>query len=235
MGLAKRIGKLEGVRVLLCWLVAQYIRLVHATGRWRTQGGDVPAAFWDRREPFILAFWHGRLLMMPRLWRGGMPIHMLISQHRDGLLIARTVAHLGISTVAGSSTRGGGSAMRSLMRLLKDGGCIGITPDGPRGPRMRVSMGTVTIARLSGRAIVPAACSARHRTLLRSWDRFLVPRPFTDGVFVWGAPMRLDKDCDEAAQEAFRLALERELTRLTDLADSLVGAEPVPPAAEEGS
>jgi len=106
MGLAKRIGKSEALRGLLCWLASLYIRLVHATGRWQVVGGEIPAAYWDRRQPFILAFWHGRILMMMKCWRAGMPINMLISQHRDGLLIARTSAYFGIKTVAGSTSRG---------------------------------------------------------------------------------------------------------------------------------
>ena len=85
MGLAKRIGKSERIRGALCWLASQYIRLAWATGRWQVVGGDIPARYWDQGKPFILAFWHGRLLMMPKCWRQGTPIHMLISQHRDGL------------------------------------------------------------------------------------------------------------------------------------------------------
>ena len=150
MGLVKRIGKNESIRGFLCWLAALYIRLAWSSGRWRVENAHVPEVFWDQGKPFILAFWHGRLLMMMKIWRRGMPIHMLISTHRDGLLIARTSAHFGISTIAGSSTRGGAGALRALLKMLKSGGCVGITPDGPKGPRMRATDGVIALAKLSG-------------------------------------------------------------------------------------
>jgi lysophospholipid acyltransferase (LPLAT)-like uncharacterized protein len=227
MGLAKQIGKNERIRGALCWLVSQYIRLVHLTGRWRVARGDIPAAYWDAGKPFILAFWHGRLLMMPKAWRKGAPIHMLISQHRDGQLIARTVAHFGIQTAEGSSTRGGTGALRVMLKALKAGEYVGITPDGPRGPRMRASEGIVAVARMSGCPIIPATYSARPRKLLRSWDRFLVPRPFGTGVFVWGEPIFVGKEDDP---ELSRRQVEAAMNALAAEADRLAGVETVEPA-----
>lgn len=227
MGLAKRIGKNESIRGALCWLVSLYIRLVHATGRWQVVRGEIPAAFWDQNRPFILAFWHGRLLMMPKSWRAGKPIHMLISQHRDGQLIARTVAHFGIRTAEGSSTRGGSGALRTMLKALKAGEYVGITPDGPKGPRMRASEGVVAVARMSGCPVIPATYSASPRKTLRSWDRFLVPRPFGTGVFVWGEPIEIGKDDDP---EEARRKVEAAMNALADEADFLAGVEKVDPA-----
>jgi len=230
MGLVKRIGKNERIRGLLCWLAAQYIRLVLLTGRWQVVGGEIPAAYWDRGQPFILAFWHGRLLMMMKLWRGGMPIHMLISQHRDGKLIARTVAHFGIGSIEGSSTRGGASALRTILKTLRGGNCIGITPDGPRGPRMRATAGMVNIARLSGCPIIPACYSSSSRRLLNSWDRFAITFPFSRGVFLWGQPIEVPKDLDEAGIEAMRQKVEDVMIAQAAEVDRMMGVPPVEPA-----
>ena len=230
MGLVKRIGKNERIRGLLCWIAAQYIRLVWLTGRWQVVGGDIPAAYWDQGKPFILAFWHGRLLMMMKLWRGGMPIHMLISQHRDGKLIARTVGHFGIDCIEGSTTRGGAQALRSILKTLRGGNCIGITPDGPRGPRMHASAGMINIARLSGCPIIPACYSSTSRRLLKSWDRFAVTFPFSRGVFLWGQPIEVPKDLDDDGVEAIRLEVERIMVAQAAEADRMMGVEPVEPA-----
>lgn len=230
MGLVKRIGKNESVRGALCWIAAQYIRLVWATGHWQILRGEIPAAYWDRGEPFILAFWHGRLLMMMKIWRGGMPIHMLISGHRDGRLIARTSAHFGIDSIEGSSSRGGAQALRTIIRTLKGGNCIGITPDGPRGPRMHASAGMINIARLSGCPIIPACYSSTSRRLLRSWDRFAITFPFSRGIFLWGDPILVPKDLDETGVEAMRQKVEKIMVEQAAEADRLMGCEPVTPA-----
>jgi len=231
MGFAKRLGRSEGLRGFLCWLTAQYIRLVHSTGRWEVVGGDIPAAFWDQGKPFILAFWHGRILMMPKSWRRAAPIHMLISQHRDGQLIARSVAHFGIHWLAGSTTRGGSQALRAMLKALKAGEYVGITPDGPKGPRMRASAGIVNVARMSGCPIIPATFGASWRIVLGSWDRFVVAKPFTKGVFVWGQPITVPRDADEATMEACRQAVEDELNAITREADRRMAVAPVEPAA----
>lgn len=223
----KRILKSDTVRRLVCWLGAGYIRLVYITGRWRVVNGAVPQAFWNKGEPFILAFWHGRLLMMPYVWPRSKTIHMLISQHRDGQLIANTVGHFGIQTVAGSSSKGGAAALRSMVKALKAGDYVGITPDGPRGPRMRASDGVVAVARLAGVPVIPAAFGANRRKALGSWDRFLVAWPFSGGAFVWGDPIAVDKNADP---EAARQAIEAALIWVADEADRLTGQPPVEPA-----
>jgi lysophospholipid acyltransferase (LPLAT)-like uncharacterized protein len=233
MGLAKRIGKSEGLRGLLCWLGSLYIRFVHATSRWQVINGGHARALWESDQPFILAFWHGRILMMPKSWRGSVPIHMLISQHRDGQLIARTVSHFGIETVPGSTTRGGSAALRAMLKFLKSGQCVGITPDGPKGPRMRASSGIVNVAKLAGVPILPATFSTSRRRLLGSWDRFAVALPFSQGVFVWGDPITVTRSASEAELESARLLVEASLNAITVDADSRLGLDTPQPAESE--
>lgn len=230
MRLLKAFSRSETVRRPLCWAAAQYIRAVRYTGRWETVGGAVAADCWDRGEPFILAFWHGRILMMPYCWRRAQPIRMLISGHRDGQLIARTVSHFGIDTVAGSTTRGGSAALRTMLKSLKDGVSVGITPDGPHGPYMRASDGVVQLARLSGAKILPCTYAAARRRVIGSWDRFVLAWPFSRGVFIWGEPITVARDADDAALDAARLAVERSLNALTREADARMGHESLVPA-----
>jgi hypothetical protein len=233
----KGILKSDAFRIFASWLVTQYVRLAWATGRWTVHGGQTPAAKWDAQQPFILVFWHGRLLMMPKSWRQGVKVHMLISQHRDGELITRGIKPFGIDTIRGSTSKpgkakdkGGLTALREILRTLKSGECIGITPDGPKGPRMRASDGVITIARLSGAPILPAAWSARRRWALNSWDRFLVPSLFTKGVIVWGAPIEVPRDANDAQIDALRQMVEARMIALTDEADALAGAPKIEPA-----
>lgn len=228
----KRIGRNETVRAILCWLAAQYIRLCHVTGSWRVVRGEIPRALWDGDRPFILCFWHGRLMMMPYCWDYRRSIHTLTSDHPDGRLIARITAPFGLKTVVGSATRGGAGALRRLTRLMNAGSSVGITPDGPRGPRMRARPGAAMLARLSGAPMVPVTYGVASRRLLRTWDRFVLPRPFSRGVIVWGEPIAVPADADSTALEAARQRLEDSLNAITAEADGLCGTEAVEPAAE---
>lgn len=230
MSLHKRILKSDGFRKAICWIGAQYIRLVRLTGRWQDVRGEIPRSYWEEGKPFILCFWHGRLLMMPYCWRRDKTIHMLISQHRDGQLIANTVAHFGIKTAAGSSSKGGSAALRTMLKALKAGEYVGITPDGPRGPRMRASAGIVGVARMSGVPIIPATYGVSRRKVLGSWDRFLVAWPFVRGTMVWGDPIEVPRDADEDMLEAKRLEVEEGLNAITAEADRLFGFDPIEPA-----
>lgn len=229
MNVGKAITRNRVSRSVLCWFAAQYIRFVYRTSRWQTVGGETPAPFWDENKPFILVFWHGRLLMMPYIWRRGRGMTTLISQHNDGELIAKTIGHFGLGTVRGSSGHGGAGAVRLLVRSLAKNHSAGVTPDGPTGPRMRASDGVISVARLSGVPIIPAAYGASRRKILKTWDRFILPLPFSRGVFLWGEPIHVASDSDAAAREAARQEVEDSLNALTREADLLCGHEAVAP------
>ncbi len=217
---------------MACWSMANYLRLTGAAGNWSIEGDNIPQALFSAGRPFILGFWHGRMLMMHRAWRFPQKMHMLISNHPDGQLIARTNCYLGIESIAGSTTHGGSEGLRTMVRLLKQGECIGVTPDGPRGPRMRASAGIVQIARLAGVPIVPATCAARPRRLIPSWDRLVVPLPFGRRIVAWGEPIEIERDADDEAVEAARVRLERRLNEMTRALDVRLGLDPVEPAPE---
>ena len=233
----RKIRKSDAARGIACWLVAQYIRLVWATGRWEIRNAATPERFWRERMPFIIAFWHGRLLILPAMWPTSAKISMLISMHRDGELIARAIGYFGHGTVRGSAARegsnkdrGGAAALRGMLKALKANEYVGITPDGPRGPRMRSSEGIVTVARASGVPVIPCSYGARSRRVLGTWDRFVVPLPFTRGVIVWGEPIYVARDADPASLETARLAVEAGLNAVTRAADDEMGVAPVEPA-----
>jgi lysophospholipid acyltransferase (LPLAT)-like uncharacterized protein len=238
--LFKRVAQSRAVRAALCWLISLYIRLVHATSRWQIIGEETPQRLWAEGRPFILAFWHGRLVMMPSCWRTKMPMNMLISQHRDGEIISRTIAHFGLNSVRGSAgnpekggvkmAKGGALALRALARSAAAGEALGITPDGPRGPRMRASEGIVAIARLTGLPVLPAAYATSRRRVFNSWDRFILALPFSRGVIVWGEPVQVERNATPEDAERARQAIEDGLNRVTAEADRQVGVPAVEPA-----
>jgi hypothetical protein len=185
--------------------------------------------------PFVAAFWHGRMVMMPGVWRrfgAGRPFHMLISQHRDGQMISAVIGHLGIKTIVGSTSRGATAALRGLLRTVSDGGFVGVTPDGPRGPRMRASPGIVMAASRTGAPVIPLSYSARRRRLFGSWDRFMLPLPFGRVVIVVKGPFDVPRDLDAQGLDAMRRTIEAALNEATREADEACGHDPVEPAPE---
>lgn len=234
-GWSKRILRSRAAVRLAADAIALYVRLVKATSSWQTIGGEHAAALWDKQQPFILSFWHGRLLMIPLAWRKDRPMHMLISQHRDGELIARAMDPFGIGTVRGSASKagkkdkGGMGALRSIVRQLKANEYAGFTPDGPRGPRMRASVGVVAAARLARVPILPLTYAVARRRVINSWDRFILPWPFNRGVYIWGDPIDVYSDETETPEQAAQ-RLEAAMNALCDRADTLCGQTPVSPA-----
>ena len=230
----KKILKSDAAQALVGLIGSLCIRLVRVTGRWQILDEEIPESFRRAGKPFIMSFWHGRLMMMPYCWRHANLVTMLVSGHRDGQVGARIVRWLGIESVFGSSNQSGAQATRQLLRLLRDGGVVAIAPDGPRGPRMHASEGVVTLARLSGAPIVPVAYAASRRRVLRSWDRFVVALPFSRGVFLWGEPIPVPRDADAAIMEAVRIKTEAAMTALTARADAMFGQAPIEPAPATG-
>lgn len=194
------------------------IKLLSWTMRIEVVEGQIYDGHLGKGRPLIFTFWHGRLLMMPTRYRGkGLAIP--ISLHQDGELISRTVKYFGFKSIRGSTTRGGFSAMREMLKASEDGYDIAITPDGPRGPRYRVQNGIIELARRTGMPIIPISFNASRKKLFRSWDRFLLPYPFSRGVFIFGKPLLVPQQMSEGLFEQTRLLLEGRLREITDRAD----------------
>jgi lysophospholipid acyltransferase (LPLAT)-like uncharacterized protein len=214
-------------------LIATYVWIVCKTSRWQVLNGEYASRMLSEEKPFILAFWHGRLLMIPPFVRRKHSINVLISQHRDGEIIARSLGHWDLKTIRGSTGKSALQAMKQMLRSLKQGEVAVITPDGPGGPRMRVQKGIVRLAAMSGLPVIPITFSTNRGRFLQSWDRFLVAFPFSRGVIAWGNPIHIEKKADDARQEEMRLEIENSMNALTQQADIQCGQGPILPDAAD--
>lgn len=158
----------------------------------------------DLNESFIVAFWHGELLMQPFNYKKLKPhgkVSAMISEHKDGEAITRTVEYLGIHSIRGSSSKGGAKALISAIREIKGGDDIAITPDGPRGPRHSVADGIVAIHKKTNARILMFNCKPTKYWQFKSWDKFIVPKPFGTLEFFISEPLDLkDLEIDEAKE-----------------------------------
>lgn len=200
------------------WLAYWVIKLLGWTMRFEVVNPHVQKSFVEKGIPFIGAFWHDRLLMMPWGYEGKR-LSFLVSPHRDGLIIGRSLKKFGLEPIYGSSHKGGSAALKEMMKALQKGSDVAIVPDGPRGPRHRLQFGVIELARRTGHPILPLSFSASRKKFFNTWDRFLLPYPFSKGVFVWGEPIYVDPNGDQAYLEEIRLLVERRLNELTEEAD----------------
>jgi lysophospholipid acyltransferase (LPLAT)-like uncharacterized protein len=193
------------------------IKALAATMKFEFLHEERVRSFWEKDERFIAAFWHNRLLLMGYSYHGK-GIKTLISQHKDGELISRVLKSLGFGSVRGSSTRGGAAAMREMAKASREYD-IGITPDGPRGPKYVVQEGVIALARLTGVPILPLTFGSSRKKVFASWDAFNLPYPFSRGVFMWGEPIYVSKEDD---MEEKRKELELKLKEMTEFVDEYI-------------
>jgi hypothetical protein len=200
------------------WLAYRVIRILGRTMRFEVVNPEIQRSFLEKDIPYIGAFWHDRLLMMPFGYEGK-KLGFLVSPHRDGQIVGRALKRFGLNPIFGSSSRGGASAIKEMVRAIQNGSDMAIVPDGPRGPRHRLQLGVIELARRTGNPILPLTFSASKKKIFKTWDRFLLPYPFSKGVFVWGEPIYVDRDGERDYLEEMRLLVERRLNELTEEAD----------------
>lgn len=172
----------------------------------------------EKKGKVLYAFWHGRMLILSYSHRRKKN-QVLISQHRDGEIIARIIERLGFGTVRGSTTHGGFKAILQMAEKVKEGYDIAITPDGPKGPAFRVQPGTAYIAQKSDIPIIPITNSAERRWTLKTWDGFIIPHPFSRAVILIGKPIYVPVGLSPGEIDLKNLELEKNLNRLTEKAD----------------
>ena len=198
-------------------LIALTIYLLHATLRVRHVHAERIETLNRAGQPSIISFWHGDLMMMLHS-RYRRPISVMSSRHRDGALIANAFRFFGVEVARGSTTRGAMAALREFIRAARRGSNLVFTPDGPRGPARKAQSGVVFCAQATGLPIVPIAFQAEHQKRLRSWDAFKVPRPFSRAIFLYGEPIAIPRELDEASMQAWTTRVEEAMNRITDSA-----------------
>ena len=199
------------------WLGHNFIRTLRATLRIRQVRLENIEGLNRQGKHYILTLWHAHILMLTYA-EFSRPMTALISQHRDGELIAKLVERMGVSAARGSSTRGGREALREMIRVSKSSN-LAFTPDGPKGPARIAKVGVVIAAQKTGLPIMPAVFVAEKRKKLRSWDQFEVPYPFSRAIYVYGKPIYIPARLDSDELEQYRQLVENTLNDLTNEAE----------------
>jgi lysophospholipid acyltransferase (LPLAT)-like uncharacterized protein len=199
-------------------LVTWGLRLLYVTLRPVHVQQHFERQVWSGGTPVVLAFWHGRTLYFLHLYHR-QRFTILVSRSRDGEFVSRILQRFGVHVTRGSSSRGGAQALLEIARQVRRGYHAALTPDGPRGPRYEVQPGVVALAQQTGAAILPVTYSARWKKVLRSWDSFLVPLPFSRVVVIYGEPISVPASAPPAVFQAKRQEVEVRLRQITEMAD----------------
>ncbi len=201
--------------------------LLLSTLRIEVEGLDEIRERWRRGERVVLTFWHGRQLAMAMAVRTleARPC-ILVSRHRDGEIATRLLRYLGVATARGSTTRGAVTGFRGLLRAYSDGYDLAVVPDGPRGPCYQAKRGVAHLSKATGAIIVPASAAGNRVWRLRSWDRMIIPKPFSRVLVLAGEPVSIDPEADAEAIEEKRVYLEAVLNELTEAAEKRMQAAP---------
>ncbi|MBL4853473.1 MAG: lysophospholipid acyltransferase family protein [Robiginitomaculum sp.] len=239
----KRFMSLKFVQLFLALLLSTYMRLVRRTTRWQFEGLELARPLQESGDGFVACVWHSRFMMAPAGWsKMVQKPHMLISKSRDGNLVAYTAEFLGVKTIRGSrraklkdKDKRGAGALREMIEVIKNGDCVVMTPDGPRGPRMRMGLGPLKLAKLSGAPIIAYALSVSNSKLFNSWDRFMLPLPFGRGKIIFAGPVWVDNKADDADIEKARIKLENMLNQASQKCDRDMGVEVILPADKKAS
>jgi lysophospholipid acyltransferase (LPLAT)-like uncharacterized protein len=204
------------------WLVRLWIGTLRY--RYRPMGANLDPTRPNFRGRYLYAFWHESILM-PAYQYGRRDIHVLISEHADGQLIAEACRHLGFRVVRGSATRGGARAVRQMVRRSRSAH-LAITPDGPRGPRRQVQPGIVYLAALTGLPIVPFGIAFERAWRMSSWDRFALPCPWSSAVCVTAEPIHVPEELRKDQLEPYRLRVQQAMDEASAAAERIVRGQP---------
>lgn len=232
----KEISKSKTLQVVLGHSFAVYLKFVKWTSRRVTDREDTRAYIFETL-PFITTFWHGEHFVTPFELQDGVDVTVMISKSGDGEINATAVQNLGFCVVRGAGTnkratgervqkRGGVAGLKTLLTLVKKPNqVVAMTGDVPKGPAKQAGMGLITLARLSGRPIVPLGAATSRFVRLRSWDRMVINLPFSRFGVCWGEPISIPRDLTDDEQEHWRQVVEDELNRVTRKAYHLAGRD----------
>ena len=201
-------------QLLLAFLGSQVIRIITASLRYQTVGGENLEQARRSEKPLIYLFWHGEQLLLQG-WNPERHLCALTSLSRDGRLQARILENLGIKTVGGSSSRGGVAGLRGLLRVLRQGTSLAMAADGPRGPRHQLKSGALWLASRSASPLVPLrATSQKSHIFYKAWDRFVLPFPLSSVRVAVGEPVWLPPNLQQEEFLPWIAKLEQQLDLL---------------------
>ena len=210
MSIRKKLLKHFIVQQLLAFIAFIYIVFVKITSNIKYENIDSPTKYWKNKKPFILAFWHGQLMTFSYTWKINKKLNILASSHSDGRFGASIARYFKLNNIPISSD-GNNLSLRPIFKILNSNNYIAITPDGPRGPKEKVSEGIIKIAKISKVPIIPVGFGSSKNFCLKSWDSFLITLPFSKCRIVWGDSITIPENLEDQEIATYKKIIEEKI------------------------
>ena len=220
MRVIKRFSKTHIGQKLIGFLFYSITSLISRSIRWEYLVQNEKSNIFNSNKEYIFCCWHNKLFLGPHLLPRNRVINALQSSHSDGMVTSLAFKYLGMNVILGSSKKGGMQAFRKMVKCIKLGESVAITPDGPKGPKEKVKEGIIKLAQITETSIIPLVWTTNKFKLINSWDNFVIPYPFSKGVYSFGKPIYVKKQINEYELETARQNLENEIKRLTKLVEN---------------
>ena len=222
MRVLKRFSKTSAGQKLIGFIFYFITKLVSCSIRWEYFEQSKKSNIYNNKHKYIFCCWHNRLFLGPHLLPRNRVINALQSSHSDGMITSLAFQYLGMNVILGSSKKGGMQAFRKMVKRLQLGESIAITPDGPKGPKENVKEGIIKLAQITNTPIIPLVWVTRKSKIINSWDNFVLPYPFSKGIYCFGKPIKIKKNINIDKIELERQNLENEIKRLTKMVEGKV-------------
>ncbi len=223
MSFKKKLFKLSITQKFLAYIGYLYILFVGVTSKIEIINEEFSNNMWKEKKPFILAFWHGQLMMIGHVWKSKAILNMLASSHSDGRFGAYIAGHFNLKNIS-IEAKNKSPSLRKVFKILSNGDYLGVTPDGPRGPNQKVSEGIIKIAINSQVPIIPLGFASSKNFRLKSWDSFLITYPFSRCIFMWGEPIIIPSKTKDTEIEKYKSFLEKKINYCMNIAKSELDA-----------
>lgn len=210
MSIRKKLLKHFIFQQLLAFIAFIYIVFVKITSNIKYENIDSPKKYWQNKKPFILAFWHGQLMTFSYTWKINKKLNILASSHSDGRFGASIARYFKLNNIPISSDSNNLS-LRPIFKILNSNNYIAITPDGPRGPKEKVSEGIIKIAKISKVPIIPVGFGSSKNFCLKSWDSFLITLPFSKCRIVWGDSITIPENLEDQEIVTYKKIIEEKI------------------------
>ena len=193
MLIIKRFSKTNIGQKLIGFLFYFITSLISRSIKWEYLVEDEKLDIFNSNKKYIFCCWHNKLFLGPHLLPKNRIINALQSSHSDGMVTSLAFKYLGMKVILGSSKKGGMQAFRKMVKCIQLGESVAITPDGPKGPKEKVKEGIIKLAQITDTSIIPLVWATNKFKLINSWDGFVIPYPFSKGVYSFGKPINVKK------------------------------------------